>query len=124
LGRDARAPRRRPAQPRAGPAERLPRRRRARPRQRAGGLRLARGEGRRAQREALSARRVLGEPELPPPPVRPRPEPPPAPPGALPLVAAPVPAPEPAGLRCPQSRGVLRRTEPLGHPATGARPLE
>ena len=41
--------RRRPAQPRAGPAERLPRRRRARPRQRAGDLRPARAEDRRAR---------------------------------------------------------------------------
>ena len=52
-------------QPRARPAEPLPARCRTGARQRARHLRPARAEDRRPEREALSARRLLGESELP-----------------------------------------------------------
>ena len=55
----------RPVQSRTRPAKPLPARCRARARQRADDRRPARGEDRRPERQAVSARRLLGEPELP-----------------------------------------------------------
>ena len=65
VGRRRRAARARPVQRAARAAGALPPRRRAGPRQRPGGQRPARPQGRRAERQAVPAGRLLGVPQLP-----------------------------------------------------------
>ena len=81
-------------------------------------------EDRRAERQAVSAGRLLGVPELPAARVRGRHGREPVSPRPLHVLAADVPAPQPAGLRRPEPRGMHGRAPALEHAAAGAGPAE
>ncbi len=81
-------------------------------------------EDRRAEREAVSARRLLGEPELSRARLCCRQGAKPISTRAVYLVAADIPASQPAGLRRAEPRRMLRRAQSLEHSAAGAGAVE
>ena len=114
------AARARPVQRLAGPAGPLPPRRRDGARQRPGHQRPAVAENRRAERQAVSAGRLLVVSEFPEARMGERQGREPVSPRPLHLLVPHLPASEPGRLRRPDARGMHRRAAALEHAAAGA----